>query len=240
MKTFLKIIILLFTIFTSYYFISCYKSKQPPFQKRTFSFNSTSNNLSPLIEEVAKKDTFVFRIHRSLPEYKFILSIDELNFINEIQVYNADDTILIQKILTDSLSIYKQKPLDSDQYFFAKDFNFDGFKDIVLLEYASSNEGYGVWIYNKSKKIFESNDFFIRMDRPTLNRKKKEITTYYKYGGADEYLFETYKLINNKFILIYEVKYWRDWKGDYYIPMKDSSIKYGDSLKLVSRKVAEY
>ena len=235
-KYFLSFLVI---ILCSIIIISC--SESDPHKniiKELNSSDSTNKSLSTKLEDETKIDTFYFNIHPNLPDFKFIIKIGEFSVVEEIQIYSSNDSIPMQIITTD---IINTRSPETGEYFSAKDFNFDGFKDIALLEFwgVTGNEGYCVWIYNQSKKIFETNDFFISMYSPTINKNKKEITTFNRYGGADEYLYETYSFTNNQFVLRCEVKYWRDWKGDYYIPMKDSSIKYGDSLKLVSRKVVE-
>jgi hypothetical protein len=214
--------------------ISCNNRQNANFKNKG-SNDSTINKTSKTPTEVARQDTFIYSIHKGLPDYKFILLIDEYTFINEIQVYLSTDSNLVQRIFTDSLSALVQRTPESDQYFFTKDFNFDGYEDIVLLEDCgvTGNQTYGVWLYNKSKKIFETNDFFIRIDRPTLDKDKKQITTFLNYGGADEYLYKTYKLINKQFVLMSEVYYWRGEKA----PMKDSSARIGDTLRLISRRI---
>jgi len=179
-------------------------------------------------------DTFSFNINSSLPDFIFILSDEETK--KGIFIYNSIDSKLIQNIPTVGLPYDRPPGYD---FFFTKDFNFDGYKDIVLLleHGATGNISYRVWLYNKSKNIFETNDFFDDIDSPILDERKKQITTYLEYGGFDEYYTRTYKLKNNKFILMYEVKHWRDYQGDNYLQMKDSSISYKDTIKLVSRKV---
>ena len=233
MKIFIKYFRLVLIIGFLITLISCNNRQNANFENKR-SNESTINKTSKTYTEVARQDTFIYTIHKGLPDYKFILLIDEFTFINEIQVYLSTDSNLVQRILTDSLSALVQRTPESDQYFFTKDFNFDGYDDIVLLEDCgvTGNQTYGVWLYNKSKKIFETDDFFIRINRPTLDKDKKQITTFLNYGGADEYLYKTYKLKNNQFVLISEVKYWRGENA----PMKDSSIIYGDTLKLISRK----
>jgi|GEM_PF-6221857 len=211
--------------------------------------NSNSKNKSSIthIERGSVVDTFIFKIHPDLPNFVFIIPIDS-GVLRNILIYNSADSNLIQNInysilLNRSPDIVLNNKPGYGNYFFTRDFNFDGFQDIVLLEEygATGNISYVVWLYNKSKNIFETDDFFKSIDRPILDERKKQITTYVEYGGFDEYLERTYKLKNNKFILMYEVKYWRDYKGDHrnnnYLQMKDSSISYKDTLKLVSRKI---
>ncbi|MBV6419353.1 MAG: hypothetical protein DAHOPDDO_00569 [Ignavibacteriaceae bacterium] len=197
--------------------------------------DSKQRSLPSEIRYEASKDTFIFNIHPYLSDYIFIQSIDTLKVIREIEIFSSVDSQLIQNI---SLEILSQRPQGYD-FFFTKDFNFDGYKDLVLIEEYSGtgNISYCVWIYNKSKNIFETDDFFRSIDSPILDAKKKQMTTYVEYGGFDEYFNTTYKLNNGKFILLYELKYWRDYKGDSYLQMRDSSIRYGDTLKLISRKI---
>ena len=201
------------------------------------SSDSTNKSL-PQLKNEAIADTFIFNIHHDLPDFIFILFANESKNVQEIRVYSSNDLKLIQNI---PQGILLERPPGYD-FFFTEDYNFDGYKDIaLLLEHgATVNMSYRVWLYNRSKNIFETNDFFEEIDRPILDERKKQITTYVEYGGFDEYYERTYKLKNNKFILIYEVKYWRDYIGDIrnnnYLQMKDSSIGFRDTLKLISRK----
>lgn len=203
--------------------------------KELTSSGSTNKSLSTKLEDETKIDTFYFNIHPDLPDFKFIIKIGEFSVVEEIQIYNSTDTIPTQIITTD---IINQRSPENGEYFTTQDFNFDGYKDIELLEDYSGtgNISYCVWLYNKSKSIFETDDLFKSIERPILDEKKKRITTYLEYGGFDEKYETTYQLKNGKFILLYELKYWRDYKGDNYLQMKDSSIGYGDTLKLISRK----
>lgn len=204
-------------------------------EKELARLDSTKNYLPAEIKNEATADTFIFNIHQDMPDFIFILFANESKNIQEIQIYSSNDSKLIQNI---PQGILLERPPGYD-FFFTKDYNFDGYKDIaLLLEHgATGNMSYRVWLYNKSKNIFETNDFFEDIDSPILDERKKQITTYLEYGGFDEYYERTYKLKNNKFILMYEVKHWRDYQGDNYLQMKDSSISYKDTLKLVSRKV---
>ncbi len=227
--------ILLFLVLIN--LISCYKNSSNQNAKFRTDLDSSTKKISKVVQDVRGEHIFSFNIIPDSPDFRFVLSGDsEYNVIDQIIIYQPTDLIPIQTI-----SVYQgEQPLIDEEYFFAKDFNFDGYKDIALLNFwgSSANRFYTVWIYNKSKNTFEKDDFFGEISSPEPDTTKKQLTTYFKYG-VDEYLINTYQFIESKYELIIEEKYWRKEYKNGYDAMKDSSIVYNDSLKLVTRKILE-
>lgn len=217
--------------------VSCYKNSSNQNEKVNADLDSSTKKLSKIVQDLRGEHIFSFNINPDLPEFKFVLRGDsEYNVIDQIIIYQSTDLIPIQAI-----SVYQgESPLRDEEYFFAKDFNFDGYKDIALLNYwgSSANRFYTVWIYNKLKNTFEKDDFFEEISSPEPDTTKKQLTTYFKYSDG-EYLISTYQYIGNKYELIIEEKYWRKQYENGYDAMKDSSIVNNDSLKLVIRKILE-
>jgi len=217
--------------------VSCYKDSSKLDENNRTVLDSSTKNLSKIVQDVRGKQVFNFNINPELPDFKFVLIGDsEYNVVDQIIIYQSKDLVPIQ-----TLSAYQEgAPLKNEEYFFTKDFNFDGYKDIALLNWwgASANRGYTVWLYNKSNNTFKKDDFFDDISSPSLDNAKKQLTTYFNYG-IDEYLIKTYQFIEDKYELLIEEKYWRKEYENGHDAMKDSSIVYNDSLKLVSRKILE-
>lgn len=217
--------------------VSCYKNSSNQKEKDRTDLGSSTKKLSKIVQDVRGEHIFSFNINPDLPDFKFVLRGDsEYNVIDQIVIYQSRDLLPVQTI-----TAYQDgSPLKDEEYFFALDFNFDGYKDIALLNWwgASANRGYTVWLYNKSKNTFEKDDFFDDISSPSTDSTRKQLTTYFKYG-VDEYLINTYQFIENKYELVIEEKYWRKQYENGYDAMKDSSIVYNDTLKLVTRKILE-
>jgi hypothetical protein len=222
--------------------IPAYHSNKSFEFKRDFpSLKDTAIIDTSIYQDIRGDNIFVFNIHPHLSSFRFVLVGDPENYwVDEIRIYKGNDSLPFQ-IINDEDELMSEPPVKGERYFFTGDFNFDGYEDIAFLKFwgATGNRIYCIWLYDKSKNIFESNDFFKNIYSPSLDYKKKQLTTFEKYGGAGEYQYDTYQFSNNKYMLVNEEKYWiKNGKNNYY-QMKDVLEMVNDTLKLISRDTLE-
>ena len=204
----------------------------------SFLSNVSSQEIDyDFLQDVRGENVFQFSIHPSIPILKFVLIGDSIdNSIVEIIVYKNTDTIPFQEIIIDEVI---EPPVKETEYFVTCDFNFDGYKDIMLLEFwgTTGNRIYKGWLFNPGNMKFESNDFLSAVYSPEFNYDKKEFTTFDK-GGFGEYYYSTYKYIRGKFILIREKSHYWDNKLECFFEDK-CELKDGKMKLMSHRKVEE-
>ena len=185
-----------------------------------------------IVQDVRGKNIFHFSINPKLPPFKFILIGDSTsNTIDKIKVYEGNDTIPIQELNIDDMD----QPMKDREYFSEDDFNFDRYKDIMLLKYwgTSVNLIYKVWLFNPQKMRFESNDLLSYITSPEIDYNKKEIILH-TTSGFDEFTDLTYKVIKGKFVLIKEVEQHWDEKLKSFI--KKVSIRKNGIMQVIFNK----
>lgn len=222
-----SILFLIINIFPSYKDNSNKTVKSEYYLDSTFEF----------VQDIRGENIFVFSIHPQLPSFRFILIGDsEFNWIDEIKIYKGNDSIPIQ-IINDEDELNSEPPLKGVEYFYSEDYNFDGYKDIAFLKFwgATGNLIYCIWLYDKLNELFKSNNFFKYIYTPTLDYKKKQLTTFNRYGGAYEYQLDTYQFVNDKYTLVKVEKYWVIDEKNRYYPMRDILEMINHKLKLISR-----
>src|SRR5690606_31732773 len=92
-----------------------------------------------------------------------------------------------------------------------EDVNFDGYYDIMVLNYECSyNSSYSFWIYNKSNKKFDHCKEIDEVNNPIILIENKEICSKWR-SGLSEFHFEKYYWKNDSLTLKekYE-EYWTD------------------------------
>jgi len=123
-----------------------------------------------------------------------ILITGELNdkYFSPLKISGNTDAFSFS---VDKLSGFWQK--DAYYYFlFYEDVDFDGFKDIGLLNNygATGNYWYNIWIFNEKENKFLLDDYHTGMPSPIFDTLNKEIQVYYRMGACDE----TIAFIKNK------------------------------------------
>ncbi|RJP69723.1 MAG: hypothetical protein C4539_07365 [Ignavibacteriales bacterium] len=163
-------------------------------------------------QDVRGENIFYFSVNHRLPAFKFILIGDSsYNNIIEIIIYKNSDSKPLQNI---SIEEFIEPPIKGTEYFTTCDFNFDGYKDIMLLKFcgATGNRIYQAWLFNPSKMQFEFNKFLETIYSPEFDYDKKIFTTIGK-SGYGEYSYSTYKYVKEEFIIINEKnRYWDEKK----------------------------
>lgn len=144
-----------------------------------------------------------FYIHNNLPIYNFYLKGNVNNKIDQIEITKGiENETFVQKLEV----IMDDSPYSSSDFFGVIDMNFDGYKDIRLLNLsgATGNKVYNFWLFDPSKNIFVKNEDLSSLSNPTPNPQSKTIETY-SVGGMTGciYRYETYKFDETgKLILI--------------------------------------
>lgn len=144
-----------------------------------------SKQISKWLEDVRGIHAFEFQIHEDLKPYIFKLYGNKSNHIEKIEIIIKGEASPFQSIYTTSQSPY-QSPYKGAKYFEAVDMNFDGYKDIRLLDWwgATGNKGYRCWLYNPKKKRFYINRELGGLSNPRFDCKKKKIYTSGTGGHA--------------------------------------------------------
>jgi hypothetical protein len=124
--------------------------------------------------------------------YKFIADTSQLFMLSSILVYRGND--LFQEIKANK-SIYLKE-------FRLIDWNFDGYKDIsVLNECGSGGRSYWIWLYNPTKFNYVYNQELSRiwgLEQDTLSR---SIIHHFR-NGANEEKWDTLKFVNEKLVFV--------------------------------------
>ncbi len=79
--------------------------------------------------------------------------------------------------------------MDAYVYFlFYEDVNFDGKKDLGLLNNygATGNYWYSIWIFNQNENKFIYDDYYSGMPSPIFDTLNKIVQVYYRMGACDE------------------------------------------------------
>lgn len=188
------------------------------------------------VSEVRGKVEFVKSISSRLPDFRFVIVGDsDVGWVDSLKIFQADDTTLKQVIELDAE--FNVSPLPRKQeYFFAEDYNYDGYKDIRILAWwgGSGGESYIVWIYNPKNKLFETDDFYRSLSNAVFDFKKRLLETYDHNGDGDN-TYELYKFFNNKYNLILEVEDWTDEGAEhdkYFV--RDIKKRIDGKVKLIS------
>jgi ankyrin repeat protein len=180
--------------------------------------NNIKNKIRELnneIEERAKEnyDLFEQKIHPFLPKFSFKVYWYENRYEMVINIFKAKENNLFQSIKGLSVeSAWKER------YFQFEDINFDGYKDIKILESwgATGNEHYKYLLYNPSKDKFYADEAF-QFNRPELFPKIKQIHTHRNRGSAgSEFYDQVYKVRDGNPILIKVIEQTYDSKKGYF------------------------
>jgi hypothetical protein len=226
----LTIVIFVIVIFFSSGCIEKQKTNNP--QSNDSIVHKINSNESLSSEDVYGEKSFVYNIHRNLPDCKFVLIGDSRSkYIINTKIYWGNDTTLKQQI-NGSSSIYTQR---SEEYFFVEDYNYDGYKDIRFLrDWGSGGDFYSIWLFNPHTRQFINNDFYQYLANPVFNFKKKHLQLYDREGYGEE-TTRQYKFRNGKYILFKEDKNFidEDSSNRYYV--NEIRKRKNGKMHLISR-----
>ena len=198
---------------------------------------SQSEKVSEVVEDVRGVHIFEFQIHKDLKPYIFKLYGDKkYNHIKKIEIIIKGEKSPFQLIYTTSESPYK-----GAKYFEAIDMNFDGYKDIKLLDWwgVTGNKGYRCWLYNPKKKKFYINKELGELCSPRFDCKKKKIYTWSTGGHAGMiHAASTWTFLGGKLICLeFELQEYVKEKNHYL--RKRSKLINGKMVKVEQKIIKE-
>jgi len=174
-----------------------------------------------------------FYINNDLSIYNFnLVGNPEYNTIERIEITKGNEDIISQVLEFEMV----EPPLLGVEFFFVEDINFDGYKDIALLNWwgATGNRGYLYWLFDYQKNQFILNEDLNGLSNPTPHPETKTITTHSKGGMAGSiYSDGTYEFDNNgKLILIRLEK--QEWIEDKQYLLKTISERINGEMVIIS------
>lgn len=171
-------------------------------------------------EDLSEPRSFTFTIAPTLPAFTFKLtplrkSPDEFgnsqSTIRRIEVFRAGSKVPIQNLVGCNLE-GMQPPGEDAEFFSAKDFNFDGYKDIFLETWHGTGGNWGgcIWLYNPATRMFDYSNEFSKLSGFSLHPKTKMISTFGGGGMFGEvHVAEQYAIRKNLPVLIWSQH--QDW-----------------------------
>jgi hypothetical protein len=164
-----------------------------------------------------KVDTLYKQLSDNLHKFKLFYIIDyskpDIIKCEKIIITNFKDGVKVQIIKIDTIEIYKKNIYFSID----DDVNFDGYKDICLLNYEGNyNNSYYFWLFDKKSNQFKHYKDLDNVYNPAIIKEKKEICSKW-HSGVSEFYLEKYFWKNDSLVLKekYE-EYWQD-KGQLLI-----------------------
>lgn len=137
-------------------------------------------------------------IGNNFTDWKFSVSKGQ----DSIKILTGNNKF-VQKIpIGDYLFRTAEKPLIfySNNFNVAYDINFDGYKDIrVLNTRGASNELFDYWIFNPNSKIFEKDSVLANVPNPTFSQDKKTISAFV-LTGVGSGTVQIYQFTDGKYV----------------------------------------
>lgn len=182
---------------------------------------------------------FSAKLHNDLPQIQFKLygsQQDDRYSITKIEINYGDNTQTIdsyggQKLETDTIDL-------QDTGFVIEDVNFDGYKDMRLMEFmpAGPDVPFITWLYDADKKSFAYHRAFSELTSPVFDAEKKQIVMPWREGamGIGE---NTYIVENNQLVLLrQEIRQYLE-EGGYNLMVKE--LKEGKWVVVEDKVVKE-
>jgi len=195
-----------------------------------------SEKVSEVVEDVRGIHTFEFQIHKDLKPYIFKLYGNKSNHIGKIEIIIKGKTAPFQSITTTTTTT--QSPYKRAKYFEVLDMNFDGYKDIKLLEWwgVTGNKGYRCWLYAPNKKKFIFHKELSELGNPRINHAEQTIRTSYN-GGGGLYALHIWAFENGKLVCVEGTLQDYDKDKQHYIVIKNKRIN--GKIVEVERKIVK-
>ncbi|MCV6639195.1 hypothetical protein [Candidatus Albibeggiatoa sp. nov. NOAA] len=160
------------------------------------------------IRELSQKTwQFQTQVHPDLPLLQFELigiTDEETAHIQKIVISNQDGQTLQTLMIEDVSDMLKETEtlwLKRGEGFKIEDVNFDGYKDIRLMELlpAGANVPYLCWLYHPEQQKFVFNKPFSQLAHLSLDNENQQIISQYRINavehGTDFYSVDKYELI---------------------------------------------
>lgn len=206
-----------------------------------FAQEKESCTILPFMDSEAERPDFVdvrggvlcyFKIYPDKPNFKFHLIGDKKSDgFKNVDVYSPTGKLL------QTLNAGTEPPLGED-FFLTADFNKDGHKDIMLLNWwgATGNRGYLIWIYNPTQAKFIFNKDLSGLSNPEIH--SDGTISDHSNSSAISYVNRTYKLeTNNKLLLIKSDETMADETGDNYVIHVVKELQNGSMEIVKSERV---
>jgi hypothetical protein len=130
--------------------------------------------------------------------------------------FTADSTLLKSIVIYRGHTIFQNINANKSVYLkniCLRDWNFDGFNDIsVLDECGSGGLSYWIWLYNTKSRRFIYNDELSKVWGLEMDSISKYIVRHFR-AGAPEESWDTFKIKNDKLIFIKGL-YQRRWNSN--------------------------
>jgi hypothetical protein len=206
----------------------------------TVSFCQNNSNKTYLLSISNKLSPYVFKVVDLTPKSNSTYCDKTFN----INICKSDSTTVIQSIKYNIDGVWKDLELDFQEGqpgdFLSGgnllDVNFDGYKDLVLVSGIGAmgkNWSFDVYLFSVKNKKFHKCKELSGLTNIELDPKGKTITEHIDEGCLSQcYTENTYKVLNNKPVIIESTNQYYDSKKDKLRCMVE---KYKDG-KVVSKK----
>jgi hypothetical protein len=168
-----------------------------------------TDSSTALIESTESGSTYVRIISPSLPLNRFEIAWE--NGEPQAIIVKRTDGSVVQTLEVPDTNIYSDlpdKPQNRRDFFVTEDLNFDGFKDLKLLNSYGAYSGteiYNVWFFNPTKSLFTYQPVFEKIIAPEPDEQSRHILSYgCGRSLCDEHLFQIYGYEDGQLILLRE------------------------------------
>lgn len=143
-----------------------------------------------------------FNIGNNYTYWKFSIKENvNIKMPDEVEIRNADNQLVQTIKIKDGGSYNSEKFYSFRDGFFnvAYDINFDGYKDIHILEnHGASNVFFDYWIFNPITKSYQKDPVLTHVPNPKFYPDEKLIIGY-MLQGAEKYTVFTYQLLDGNY-----------------------------------------
>lgn len=166
-----------------------------------------------IYKDISHGASLTFAIAKGLPPFTFkIISNgrppDEdgngESLVTAIEVFRGDAKKPLQQLTGCDLDESSPPPIQSDDWFRAEDFNFDGYKDIYLTTNwgVTGNTGGCIWLFNPKTGHFDYSQELNDLGITGADPKSKTVSTFGN-SGAGVWSVDRYAIRNNHPILVW-------------------------------------
>ncbi len=188
-------------------------------------------DITPQLEQTPKPEPHTYEIlasiHKDMPEYHFVakgltLSKQEgyspgYGIVLSVEVYKESGDLFFFEKISDEEDYEDYGDIFGEMMdtmgFHVVDVNFDGYKDMIILESFAGMKGntkYNCWLWDESEGVFVVSESFGKIYNPSLDSERKCICSRLS-GGADVWGGEIYQYVDGEFIMTNRVL--ADYKG---------------------------
>jgi hypothetical protein len=162
-----------------------------------------ARNVAVVTSHGAATNWFTFEIHPRLPFFQFhLLRETSTGQIEAIEVF-TNGVLPSFQLLTNRT---QQPEWEGGKGLFCRDMNFDGFGDLMALNWwgATGNVGYNCWLYDTNAGRFVFSVALSDLCRPEFNATTRSVHEYSR-GGSREFSSATLVWEDGKLTMVEEV-----------------------------------